>query len=92
MIDAGKADTNGKQVPVITVPEVSAILERYRTNEMPTFVAYNSVLHLIARFQGFWRGHADACLKEVEAKVRDLLEAHIGTVFGTFPQAKIKIR
>ncbi|KAG2422241.1 hypothetical protein HXX76_016193 [Chlamydomonas incerta] len=72
----------------MTLAELSRLRDRHLGRELPGFSPYSAMEELLRRFQGQWREHAEGCLQEVEAAVRELAGSTVAEELQRFPKAE----
>ncbi|KAG2422243.1 hypothetical protein HXX76_016195 [Chlamydomonas incerta] len=72
----------------MTLGELSRLRQRHLGRELPGFSPYSAMEELLRRFQGQWREHAEGCLQEVEAAVRELAGRTVAEELRRFPKAE----
>ncbi|PNW83655.1 hypothetical protein CHLRE_05g238290v5 [Chlamydomonas reinhardtii] len=72
----------------MTLAEVSRLRQRHLGRELPGFSPYSAMEELLRRFKGQWREHAEGCLQEVEAAVRELAGKTVAEQLRRYPKAE----
>ncbi|KAG2440609.1 hypothetical protein HYH02_010188 [Chlamydomonas schloesseri] len=72
----------------MTIAELVQLRQRHLGRELPGFSPYSAMEELLQRFKGQWRQHAEACLGEVEAAVRELAGRTVAEQLRRFPKAE----